>query len=503
MSNRRPRGDDGVNPTAPGATPTLRDRANVGVAWSALHIWATGGIQLGLILVLARLLSPRDFGLFAMAQVVLVLVHALARQGVPEALVQTNRDAPKVWSTGLVGVLAGSVVAAAVLGVAAPLFGSLFDAPLVTDLLRWLAPGVIIYGLHAVLHAWVRTQLDFATVARAGVAGGVAEFVVAVPLAAAGYGVWVLVVGFYATAVMETLVLFRASRGVPLVGFDAGEYRRLARFGRYVVGTSFATFLNRRTDDFFVGLFLGPEILGYYTVAYRLLEFVTTVFLRAVRQVTFPVFSKLQRAPHLVADAIRTSFRFTSLVAFPAFAGLAVIAHDAVTVVLGAQWLPAVDTLRILAWSGLALCATNVLPGALRAAGHPQWETVISGVKGILLAAAFAVAAGFGLEAVAWVFTVGVYMAFPVYYLAARQLFPVPIGAYLAEAAGPAVATGAMVAGVLIAQSLWATLQPIGRLGMAVTFGVAIYLLVTAVVAGKTLRELYHRLHGLRGGGSE
>lgn len=484
-------------PTDPTAAPTLRDRADAGVAWSALHIWGTRGLQLGLILVLARLLTPRDFGLFAMAQVVISLLHPVAVQGLPEALVQSDRDEDVTWATGLRAVMAGSALAAVVLLLAAPLLAALFNAADLTAVLRWLAPGAVLYGLHAMAYARIRSRLDFDAHARAGLAAGAAELAVGIPVAIAGLGVWALVAGFYANLILETGLLLRSTGALPWRGFVRREYRRLLRFGRFIVAGSVTTFLNRRSDDFFVGLLLGPQVLGYYNIAYRLLELMTTVFLRAVERVAFPVFAKLQSEPRLVADGIRTSFRFTSLVAFPGFAGLMVVAPDAVLVALGGQWGAAVAPLRILALGGLALCATNVLPGAIRAAGYPQWNVTIAAVKGVLLAAAFYLAAGIGLEAVAWVFTVGVYLVFPAFLAAARRLFPVPVGGYLAEAAAPLAATLIMVAALWALGPVVDGWAPVWRLAANVAAGVAVYLAGAWVLARRQLSALAARARGV------
>ena len=491
----RPGGRQGGPPD-----PALRDRADTGVAWSALHIWGTRGLQLGLILVLVRLLSPRDFGLFAMAQVVLSLAHPAAGQGIPEALVQSDRDDPTVWATGLRAVLVGSLAVAGVLLVAAPWMADLFGSPDLVAVLRWLAPGVVLYGLHSMAYARIRSELAFGSHARAGLAGGVAELAVGIPVAMAGFGVWALVAGFYANLLVETGALLRYTGRLPWRAFGAAEYRRLLRFGRYIVFGSFTTFLNRRSDDFFVGIVLGAEILGYYTVAYRLLEFMTTVFLRAVERVAFPVFAKLQSTPALVADGIRTSFRFTSLVAFPAFAGLVFVAPDAVTVVLGDSWAPATGPLRILAAAGIGLCAVNVLPSAIRAAGYPQWNVAIDAVRGGLLAIAFYAAAGLGLEAVAWVFTAGVYIVFPAYFGAARRLFPLPLGGYLREAVAPLVATGAMVGVLALVSPAIQGWSPAWRLSVNVAGGMTLYLAVAFLVAREPLVSLQARARGVIAG---
>ena len=499
-------------PSDPAGARTLRDRADAGVAWSALHTWGTRGLQLGLILVLARLLTPRDFGLFAMAQVVISLLHPIAVQGIPEALVQSDRDDDLVWATGLRAVMAGSAVAAVLLLLAAPLVAAMFGAADLTAVLRWLAPGAVLYGLHAVAYARIRSRLEFDVHARAGLAGGAAELAVGIPVALAGLGVWALVAGFYANLILETGLLLRSTGALPWrgsgrdaaqapgTGFSGREYRRLLRFGRFIVAGSVTTFLNRRSDDFFVGLLLGPQVLGYYNIAYRLLELMTTVFLRAVERVAFPVFAKLQSQPRLVADGIRTSFRFTSLVAFPAFAGLMVVAPDAVLVALGGQWDAAVAPLRILALGGLALCATNVLPGAIRAAGYPQWNVTIAAVKGVLLAGAFWVAAGIGLEAVAWVFTAGVYLVFPAFLAAARRLFPVPVGGYLAEAAAPLAATLIMVAALWALGPVVDGWAPVWRLAANVAAGVTVYLAAAWLLARPQLQALAERARAVVSG---
>lgn len=477
---------------------SLRDRATAGVAWSALHTWGTHALQLGVMLVLARLLEPRDFGLFAMAQVALVLIHAFVDQGIPEALVQSNRTDRAYWSTGFLAVLASSAAGAALLFLLGGAIAGLFRTPALEPVLRWLAPGVVLYGVHAVYYARIRAGLVFAAHAVAGVAGAVAAFAVGVAAAVGGAGVWALVASAYAALIVEAALLIRATGRIPILGFDRAIYTELLRFGRFIVAGALTTVLTRRSDDYFVGLFLGPELLGFYAAAYRLLELVTTVFLRAVERVAFPLLSKLRDSPQLMAEAIHTSFRFTSLVAFPAFAGLAVVAADLVVVALGARWAAAAVPLQILAVGGLALCAVNVFPSAIRAAGFPQWNVAISGGLGILLAGAFAITARWGLAAVAWAFTLGVYAIFPAFFLAVRRVAPLSLRSYLAEGAPPLAASLAMVIVLLAVGPLLGPLSPLARLVAAVTLGAACYAGAALLLAPRHVRDARTRVRQIR-----
>lgn len=454
-------------------------------------------MQVGVMLVLARVLEPRDFGLFAMAQVVMVLVQAVAGQGIPEALVQADRDGDVEWSTGFRAVLTGSLGGALIMGGAAGLIAPLFDEPALGVLLLGLAPALVLSGLHSIFYARARFGLMFAEHARAGIIGAVATFAAGVPAALAGWGVWALVAGFYAGMAVETALLARATGSVPFRQFDRAAYTRLVRYGRHIVAASLTTFLERRSDDYFVGLFLGPEVLGLYAIAYRVLELATTVFLRAVERVAFPVFAKLQTAPDLVADGVRTSFRFVALLSFPAFAGIAVVAPDLLVTVLGASWEGAGPPLRILAVSGFALSATLVIPSILRALGRPHWNVVINGIKGGVLAVMFAFAARVDLSAVAWVFTVGSFLTLPVFLVAARRLIPLDVRGYLAEGAAPLVATGLMVAGLVAVAPALATLGSGARLAVDILLGVVLYTAVITVVGRRHVRELGERIRAL------
>lgn len=480
------------------ASTSLRDRATAGIAWSALHTWGTQAIQLGVVLVLARLLEPRDFGLFALAQVVLALLQPLGAQGIAEALVQADRDDAGHWSTGFLAVIGASSIVAVLLFAGAGVLGVLLGTPAIEPILRGLAPALVLSGAHGLWYGRVRAGLAFFDYAVAGIVAAVASFVVAVPLALAGGGVWALVGSLYAGLVVETAILARATGWLPRRRFDGEVYRRLVRFGRFIVAGQFTTFLNRRTDDYFIGLYLGAEVLGYYTIAYRLLELATTVFLRAVENVAFPVFAKLKSTPALVAEAVRTTFRYTSMVSFPAFAGLVFVAPDLVEVVLGGRWAPGVPALRILALAGFALSASNVLPSAVRAAGRPGWNVAISAVKGVLLAAAFAITARWGIEPVAWVFTAGAYLAFPAFFVAVQRLAPLRLGEYLGEGLRPLLATLLMAGALLATWPVLGPLSPFWRLTARVLLGAVVYLLALRVVGADHLRDLAVRLRGLR-----
>lgn len=483
------------------ADTSLRDSAARGVVWSTVHVWGTHAIQLGIMLVLARLLEPRDFGLFAMAQVVLALIQALTTQGIPDALVQADEsDNRTLWSTGLLAVTGAAITAACLLWLSAPLVARMFGEPALRSLVVWMAPSVVFHGVYSMTFARARDRLLFGAHARAGVAGAAAAFVAGVPVAFAGHGVWALVAAAYAGQIVETGLLIRAAGWVPIAGFDGAGYRRLFRFGRHIVGGALTTFLNRRADDYFIGLFLGASALGIYAIAYRVLELLTTVFLRAIDRVAFPVFAKLKESPQLLADGVRTSFRFTSLLAFPTFAGALIVAPDLLTVVLGDAWIDAAGPLRILALGGIGLCIVNVLPSAVRAMGYPQWNVAISAIQGVVMAAAYAVAARSGIEAVAWVFTAGTLLVFPLFFAATTKLIPLRLGSYLSEGGGPLAATLVMGTGVWGVVSTFQSLSPTVRLAAGVVAGIVVYVAAVMVLARPHARELLQRIRSLREG---
>ena len=467
-----------VNPTLSptGHTPAPpEDLARAGARgafWQGLAQAVGKSVVLITTVALARILSPQEYGLVALALVLMAYAEAVADAGVAQALIYLPRNRESARAAMLLSVLTGCVLAA-VAFVSAPLIARIFDHPDVAPLVRVLALSLLATSLGAVPEALLRRQLRFQRLTVATVTRAVLTGVVTLILAVAGYGAWSLAIGTVAgSAAYAACCWLLLPERVPLRIWHAQrqETRELVRYGAPVAGSTLLAKLIFDVDYVIIGLLLGAGALGYYTLAFRLPEFIIINVFFVLASVMFPLYSRARHDPERLRRGYLKSVQIQSLYGVTAGVGLAVVASDLVPMIFGAKWLPVVVPLAILA---LYAAARSLGAGAnevYKAVGRPGLSIVVSLSRLVILIPVLVMAARWGIEGIAWaqlavalIFAVGMQaVAAHVMMLRSREV----IGAVM-----PALVCGAVVATIGFVGSR----LPLGPvLGTAVTVVVAV-----------------------------
>jgi PST family polysaccharide transporter len=230
-------------------------------------------------------------------------------------------------------------------------------------------------GIHQAL---LKRRLEYRTLGMQNFAATVVGTATGLVLAWRGGGIWCLVGQQLASAGCLTVVAWRATRWIP--GFQLGlaELRELGSFSVHITGGALLDFVNRRADDFLIGVFLGTTALGYYSLAYKLLLTFTRLISSPFNSVAFSAFSRLQNEPQERRIMFHRLAQTVAALAFPAFLGLAAVAPDLVRVGFGAAWLPSVPVLQILCFIGVLHCVVFLHGTLIRAAGRPDWQMLFT-----------------------------------------------------------------------------------------------------------------------------
>jgi lipopolysaccharide exporter len=317
----------------------------------------TAVLQFGMTAVLARLLTPTAFGLIAFAGVFLRFVNYFAKAGITQALVQKPRLRPEdvraafALSTGL------GLVFSLVVFVAAPFAAAVGQDPELIPVLRWLTVGLVINGLGAPSTALLRRDLRFKGLAGIDVVSYiVGYFVVGLGLAIAGAGVYALVGATLVQAIVAALSGYIMVQHPLLPTKRRTSYREILDFGARVSLVSFLEFLKSNLDTLAVGRWAGAAQLGVYNRANLLADLPAQRLTSGFSQVLFPSFSAIQHDPDRLRSAYLSAVGMAAAVILPLNAGMAVAARELVLVMLGTQWLAAIDVLPwLLLASALAL----------------------------------------------------------------------------------------------------------------------------------------------------
>jgi len=332
---------------------SLTTRTTRAARWRLGGAVVGAGSQFAVGVLLARLLVPADFGVVALAYVVLGLVRPLCDVGVGDAIVQrqdlTNRQ---VRAAATFATLMGITVAG-VLVLLAPAFAWLMRDARVVPVLRVLSAALAIRSAAIVSDALLRRRLEFKTQVVIETGSYVVGYgCVAVGLALSGYGVWSLVWGALAETLLSSIAQISVVRHDVRPLLVRPELEQLLGFGAGATLSAWASYVALNGDYFVVGRTLGAASLGLYVRAYTLMKLPHTYVASALSRVMFPAFASVQTEPVRLRRGYLLLTEVVAIVAAPSMAVLAVVAPHFVGALYGPQWLGAVLPLQILCLGG-------------------------------------------------------------------------------------------------------------------------------------------------------
>ena len=381
-------------------TTDLSKRTFGGLQWTYVGSGVGAVLQLAMAAVLARLLTPASFGLVALAVVFLRFIEYFARAGVTQALVQKqtlSRDDMRAGFTLSAGV---SIVFAVITVVAAPLAGTVAQDPELVPVLRWLSLGIVIQGLAAPAVARLRRELRFKQLALIGIGSYLIGYAgVGLAMALTGFGVYALVGAMLAQALTRALATYAIVRHPLLPTTQRKAYRSILGFGARVSVVSFLEFLRSNLDTLAVGRFAGSTSLGLYNRANMLADLPAYHLSTGLGQVLFPSFSAIQLDHRRLRSAYVSAVGMSAAIILPLNAGMAVAAREIVLVLLGPQWIGAIQVMPwLLLASGIGM--VGAFAGIVaEAQGALNAKMLVAGGSTIVLAILLVLARGRPLSA--------------------------------------------------------------------------------------------------------
>lgn len=389
-------------PVNHGGPAELTRRAAHATWWSALEIAARYGVQLAVMILLARLLTPADFGLIAMLLVFTSIAVLLVDSGFGTALVQKQDTSDDDETTVFLAGLGISVVAGLTLWFAAPAIARFYSQPLLMPLTRLLLFVLPLSALAAVPDALLTQRLDFRSRANAEIVSSLCSGVVAVFLAWRGFGVWCLAWQSIVAIGMRGLLLWMFSRWRPCGRFRIASFRRLFAFGGYMLIANLLNTFTMRLQSLLIGRLFDSRALGYYTLAQNTQQAPAQFMSGVLNRVGLPVFSAVADQPAKLVGALRLSLRIAIFVFVPCMVGTAVVAKPLIVMLYGARWVPAAPLLSLLALSA-ALWPLHVLNlAAIGAKGRSDLIFRLEVVKRVVSIGLIVACSPGGPSAIAW-----------------------------------------------------------------------------------------------------
>ena len=371
--------------------PSLRRRTLIGLFWSGLGNYGASAVRLLSLLLFGWLLPPNDFGLLALAFMIVVFAEGIGELGLVSALVQQkelgNNDLDSAFWLNLVIHLS---LAAVTSMWSVPLTSFLGDSN-AAPLLRLLGLVFVINGLAVVPKAILIRKMHFRRISTAQLLGEFGFAMVGLTMAQLGFRVWSLGGAILAQRAVSTVVLWHGVAWRPGRSIDRAAIRRLIRFGGPMMG---GTVLERtlvNADYFVIGRFLGTEALGFYSLAYQLAMVPLDRLVGLTRRVTFSAFSIVQNDQRRLTKGALEGLRHLTVVALPIVMSIVILGPWMLQALYGEKWTASINSLRVLGVGGLFL-TPRIVEAALLAVGKPSlrlWLLLLRLVVFVILVGSF------------------------------------------------------------------------------------------------------------------
>lgn len=472
------------------------DDAGFGARVRSAIFWRSGSqilsqmLSWGVTLAVIRLLDPKDYGLFAMTQVILNFATFLNGYGLVSALVQSDSlDSHRLRQAfGIMLLLNGGLAIAQLL--IAPIAADYYDQPMVASLLRVQALLYLSTPFLSIPEAIMGRALDFRRPALVNLIAAIASAATALVGALSGWGVWTLVfapiAGFWVKAIGYVIATgFR-----PIPSFDFRGTGAMVTYGASLLGGQLFWIVQSQADIFIGGRMLSPHELGLYAEALFLTQIFVSKFIPPLNDVAFPAYARMQKDPSRIAWSFCKAVRLLLLISCPVYLGMAVTAQPLVETLFGVKWLAMAPFVAILALAMPFMTLQVMFAPVSNAVGRPGTTARIAAVGAILMPTAFLIGIRFGALGLAWAWL----GAFPILTAVTARLAGAPMGLRIRDvirAAAPGIGCSVLMAGVVFAidQMLPPLPAPV-RLGVLVPTGAVAFLGALMLCARGTLMEL-------------
>ena len=356
------------------------------MAWMAIQKYSTMFIQFISGIILARLLTPYDYGCIGMLTIFMVLAEAFIDGGFGSALIQKKRPTQEDYSTIFFWNLFMAVVLYAILFACAPAIARFYKIPLLSKVLRVQGVILFIYGFNIVQRNQLQKQLKFKPLSIVTLVSAIIALSVTIVMAYKGFGVWALVTQHILVALIPAIAFWFFVKWRPKFIFSWKSFKELFSFGLFMFLTHLINQFSTQLQGLLIGRFYNASTMGYYSKARRTEDLASTSISSVMTQVTYPLYAEMQDNKQALAGVIKRITMTLAYFSFPLLFILLLTAKPLFVILYSERWLQSVPYFQVLCIAGLAGCLQAVNYQSISAIGKSKtmfiW-TVVKRVAGI------------------------------------------------------------------------------------------------------------------------
>lgn len=380
----------------------LKKKTVNGLLWSCIERFSVQGVQFIISIIMARILTPKDYGLIGMLTIFIALSQSFIDSGFSQALIRKQDRTEVDNSTVFYFNIVVSLLLYGALYVSAPYVSDFYNVPELTPIMRVVCISIIFVSLSVVQRAHLTGRLDFKAQAKASLLAAVISGIVGVWMAYQGYGVWALAVQQILSQCLNTLFLWIVSEWRPVMVYSWSSFRNLFSFGSKLMAVGVIDTLYRNIFAIIIGKVFSAASLGFYTRAQSFSDLPSSNITGILQRVTYPVLCSIQNDDARLASVYRRFLKLSVFVMFPLMVGLASVATPLILVLLGEQWKFTAVLLQIICFSMMWYPVHSINLNLLQVKGRSDLFLKLEIIKKIFLVIVLVVTVPMGLLAMCY-----------------------------------------------------------------------------------------------------
>ncbi len=383
-------------------TDSLRHKTIHGVGWSFIDNISSSGITFLVGLVLARLLTPEEYGVMAMIAIFIAISNSIIDSGFSNALIRKTRIERVDYNTVFYFNLTVSVLIYVILYLAAPAISIFFKESVLLEVIRVIGWVLIINALAIIPRTQFVRNVDFKTQTKVSLVSSISSGVIGIGMALGGMGVWSLVGQQLSRQFLNTLFLWIYSKWHPVWEFSTKSFKELFGFGSKLLFSGLLDTIYKNIYYIVIGRFYTSAQLGQYTRAEQFNMIFSSNLTSVVQRVSYPVLSSIQEESERLREAYRKVIKITMLITFACMLGLAAVAKPLILILIGEKWLPAIYFLQIICFSGMLYPLHAINLNILQVKGRSDLFLKLEIIKKIIAVGPIVVGIAYGIEYMLW-----------------------------------------------------------------------------------------------------
>lgn len=383
-------------------TESLKNKTVKGVGWSFIDNLSSSGITFLVGLVLARLLTPSEYGIMAILTIFIAVSNSIVDSGFSNALIRKT-DARRVdYNTVFLFNLLVSGLLYVVLFLAAPAISRFFKEPLLVEVMRVIGWVLVINALAIIPRTLFVKEVNFKTQTKVSLIASISSGVIGIGMALAELGVWSLVGQQLSRQLLNTLFLWIYCTWRPAWEFSMQSFKELFGFGSKILLSGLLNTIFNEIYSLVIGRCYTSAQLGQYTRANQFNQIFSSNLTTVIQRVSYPVLSSIQDESERLREAYRKVIKSTMLISFACMLGLAAVARPLILILIGEKWLPAVGFLQIICFSGMLYPLHAINLNILQVKGRSDLFLRLEIIKKIIAVGPLVLGVLFSIEYMLW-----------------------------------------------------------------------------------------------------